>query len=95
MVLRNSSFPLLERRGGCAIKKKNPFRKGADGVVALVSIVLRAAYEPTKKWAPTTSERGKHFAKNSVTPLPPQKPFCGHTSSGVNSSGKSFADRKA
>ena len=27
-------FPSLQRRGGCAIKKKVPFRSGADGVVA-------------------------------------------------------------
>ncbi|PYS27120.1 MAG: hypothetical protein DMG11_17465, partial [Acidobacteria bacterium] len=27
-------FPSLQRRGGCAIKKKAPFRSGADGVVA-------------------------------------------------------------
>jgi len=27
-------FPSWNRRGGCAIKKKIPFRSGADGVVA-------------------------------------------------------------
>ena len=27
-------FPSLQRRGGCAISKKSPFRNGADGVVA-------------------------------------------------------------
>ena len=26
-------FPLLDRRGGCAIKKKAAFLAGADGVV--------------------------------------------------------------
>jgi hypothetical protein len=29
-----SANPLLVRRGGCAKKKKSPFRIGADGVVA-------------------------------------------------------------
>ena len=29
-----NGFPSLQRRGGRAIKKKSPFRKGADGVVA-------------------------------------------------------------
>jgi hypothetical protein len=33
-MTRTQTFPLLERRGGCAIKKKIPFRSGADGVVA-------------------------------------------------------------
>src|SRR6266478_5161616 len=33
-MVRESAFPSLERRGGRALKKKNPFRKGADGVVA-------------------------------------------------------------
>ena len=28
-----SKFPLLDRRGGCAIKKKAAFLAGADGVV--------------------------------------------------------------
>src|SRR5258705_5876485 len=32
--VRDSVFPSLQRRGGRAIKKKSPFRKGADGVVA-------------------------------------------------------------
>jgi hypothetical protein len=33
-VWEKSVIPLLVRRGGCAIKKKDPFRNGADGVVA-------------------------------------------------------------
>src|SRR5262249_15077250 len=28
-----AKFPLLDRRGGCAIKKMAPFLSGADGVV--------------------------------------------------------------
>src|SRR5213593_4180118 len=31
---QDSTFPSLQRRGGRAIQKKHPFRKGADGVVA-------------------------------------------------------------
>src|SRR2546428_12702688 len=31
---RKNGFPSLERRGGRAIKKKNPFRYGTAGVVA-------------------------------------------------------------
>src|SRR5882672_11142831 len=30
-MVRESAFPSLQRRGGRALKKKNPFRKGADG----------------------------------------------------------------
>ena len=33
-MVRDSVFPSLQRRGGRAVKKKFPFRKGADGVVA-------------------------------------------------------------
>jgi hypothetical protein len=32
--LQSGAFPSLQRRGGRAINKKFPFRKGADGVVA-------------------------------------------------------------
>src|SRR5881628_78702 len=31
---RKKVFPSWNRRGGCAIKKKVPFRSGADGAVA-------------------------------------------------------------
>ena len=34
MVARRVHSPPFSRRGGCAIKKKSPFRSGADGVVS-------------------------------------------------------------
>ena len=35
-----SNFPLLDRRGGCAIEKKAAFLAGADGVVDQASTYL-------------------------------------------------------
>ena len=61
-------FPSWNRRGGCAIKKKNPFRNGADGVVILESMLLdaNAVWESTNV-ASTTQRQRKNIGKNSVT----------------------------
>ncbi len=49
-------FPSWNRRGGCAIKKKIPFRSGADGVVAH----KKCFAELTTPSAPS-KEASRHF----------------------------------
>ena len=38
MNCQDGAFPSWNRRGGCATKKKDPFRNGADGVVIMVNV---------------------------------------------------------
>ena len=59
-------FPSWNRRGGCASKKKLPFRSGADGVVAHTNCFA----ELTTPAAPS-KEASRHFLDGASTPPVP------------------------
>ncbi len=59
-------FPSWNSRGGCAIKKKTPFRSSADGVVAHTKCFA----ELTTPSAPS-KVASRHFLDGASTPPVP------------------------
>src|SRR5437899_9537786 len=58
-------FPSWNRRGGCAIKKKIPFRSGADGVVRPARLRFRRTDHPGR----ARKEASRHFLDGASTLL--------------------------
>jgi hypothetical protein len=86
-----SKFPLLDRRGGCAIKKKAAFLAGADGVVDQAPQRMRTAAQALT-YLPPRRSRSKTIAR--VCPSSPGGEICSaYTSSHAGGSQNVAATR--